>query len=253
MAEHPSRLVLARFAVGDLAPERSREVGSHLDACEACRGALDDLRRNADAYLANEDEHVARLRGRLAAERRAGAKRTWLVAAGLAAALAAIALAIPWAKAPGPDVRYKGVMAFEVVAKRGDRQFRVEPGARLTRDDALRFVVLTSRGGYVSVFSVDGTGRVSPFYPDRDAAAEPSPMAIRGAGRHELPDSIILDDFVGDEYLVVVFSHKRFARGEVQERVRRAIRDGAARDPGSLGPDFKVGVLRVAKTGGGAP
>ncbi|MDD5308788.1 MAG: hypothetical protein PHU25_15850 [Deltaproteobacteria bacterium] len=253
MAEHPSRLVLARLVTSDLAPDRAHDVARHIEACESCAHALEDLRKNADAYLAREDDHLARLRDRVAAERRAGTKHRWLAAAGLAAALAAIAFAIPWARAPEPVVRYKGVMAFEVVAKRGDRQFRVEPGARLAKNDALRFVVFTSRGGYVSVFSVDATGRVSPFYPDKDAAAEPSPMALRGAGRHELPDSIILDGFVGDEYIVVVFSVKRFARGEVEERVRRAFREGAAQGALSLGPGFKVGVLRVARTPGGSP
>jgi hypothetical protein len=143
----------------------------------------------------------------------------------------------------------KGTMKFQVVAKRGDHQFRVDPGAELRENDALRFVVVTDRGGWVSVFSVDSRGAVSPFYPDTEPAGDPSPLRLDRAGRHELPGSIVLDDALGPEHFVVVFSPGEFDRGEVFSWARGA-RFGSERlSLGDLGAgrELTVGVVQVVK------
>ncbi len=135
---------------------------------------------------------------------------------------------------PGGDdgIRYKGVVSVEVVAKRGDRQFRVEPGSALLENDALRFIVTTGTPGYMDLFSVDSKGRVSPFYPESEPDADPAPMTLGNAGRHVLPGSVILDDALGEEHIVLVFSEAVFDRDEVQKEIRST---------GAMGPRAIIG------------
>jgi hypothetical protein len=186
-------------------------------------------------------------------------RRTVFAAVGGAIGLAAcVAVALGLGLAPGEPEQepetpaytgLKGSMKFQVVAKRGDNQFRVDPGAELREDDALRFVVVTDSGGYVEVFSVDSAGRVSPFYPDSEPSGGGAPLWLDGLGRHELPGSIVLDDARGDEFFVVVFSSQEFDRGRVHEWAGKTRFDRQPIELGELGagPELSIGVLKVRK------
>ena len=147
------------------------------------------------------------------------------IAGGLAAA-AALLLGLYVVLGSGPPkpaddyIQFKGAVSVEVVAKRGEHQIKVEQGSALIEDDALRFIVTTGSPGYLDLFSVDSTGQVSPFYPPSDPTADPSPLSLDDSGRHVLPGSVILDDAVGEEHLVLVFSITFFDRNVVQKEIR---------------------------------
>ena len=102
-----------------------------------------------------------------------------------------------------------------MVAKRGEHQFKVEPGTVLYPNDSIRFVISTESPGYLSVMSVDSRNQISPFYPETEPSTDPKPLAIEKSGRHELPGSIILDDALGTEFLIVVFSTNIFNRNDL--------------------------------------
>jgi hypothetical protein len=272
MSECPSRFTLVRFKAGDLEEPEAGALSAHLEQCAACRETLAGIERNVSQYESGAEERLARLRARLDREdpRNPGpVPPTWLRLApaggalALAAAAAALVVVLPSLKegSPGPaagvepadptasSVRFKGAVAVEVVARRGERQFRVEKGAELRPGDALRFVVTVGAPGFISVFSVDALDNVSPFYPDSDPGSHPAPFRVDAAGRHELPGSIILDDSVGDECLVVAFSEKSFERPAIH---RRALdsgwrREGRAPRPEEAGEGIRLQTLWVSK------
>jgi hypothetical protein len=140
-------------------------------------------------------------------------------------------------------------MSFEVIAKRGQRQFRVEEGAELMPDDALRFVVTVGMPGYLAVFSIDSRSRISAFYPDSDATKNAEPMLLQRKGRHELPGSIILDQVHGDECIVVAFSERPFDRSQVQQQARQArwFQQMGSPNESNTDSDIKLDVLWVKK------
>jgi hypothetical protein len=258
MNDHPSRFALVQWRVRDLPADEMRNVEDHLARCPACRDALDAIAVVTEEQEARLEERLAEFDARLDAA--IGRRRRSVFAAvggalGLAAC-AAVALGI--GLAPGDPERspealaytgLKGEMKFQVVAKRGGNQFRVERDAELRENDALRFVVITDGGGFVEVFSVDSGGAVSPFYPDTEPIGDPSPLRIDGLGRHELPGSIVLDDASGHEFYVVVFSSEEFDRGKIHEWASETRFDEQPLDLGDLGtgPELSIGVLRVRK------
>src|ERR1700683_266195 len=100
---HPPATKLDALAAGDV----DAEALLHLEACEACRAYVADLRAGAEAFRANVNAPVftAALRSRSEEEARAprprkamhkGAKVVWLFVPAVAAA-AAVAL---WMRAP---------------------------------------------------------------------------------------------------------------------------------------------------------
>lgn len=262
MAECPSRFAIASWRAGDLPPDEAQRVAAHLDACQSCRAVRDEIESHAAEYESRADEHLARLLDRLAheqpiaevvplASRRRSRVTTVAIAVGGLAAAAMLALVLvpvlldTGDGEPPDDIRFKGSLAVELVAKRGARQFRVTDGAELAAGDAIRFVVSTGAPGWISVFSIDSTGRLSPFYPDSDPATDPEPLHLAAPGRHELPGSIILDDSQGHEDIVVVFSTAEFDRGPVHRTAARI--GGTAAADETLGPGFALRTVRVIK------
>jgi hypothetical protein len=230
------RLKLAQLVSGDLAPDEARALEAEIENDEGSRQQLAEIRKNVEEYEADADRHMALLRARMVAEQSAPAAVPWwrrlryyLPAMATAAAAAVVALLIftrGFEEPTEPDVAFKGALAVKVVAKRGPEQFMVASGQQLREGDALRFVVTTDGAGYISVFSVDSRGKVSPFYPEADPRGSPAPLRVDRAGRHVLEGSVILDDALGPEHLVVVFSPERFERAAVHERIRRQLESG---------------------------
>jgi hypothetical protein len=259
MTECPSRYTLVRMLADDLPADERDALSRHLEGCEPCRQKLAEMQANADSYAADGEEHLARLRTQLGRQaERAPARPTWLRLAPAGGALAAAAAVLlfllpalegPESRPSPDDIRFKGTMAFEIVARRVDRQFRVQQGTELLPGDALRFVVTVSEPGYLTVFSVDASGGVSPFYPDSDPAEDGAPLALDRAGRHELEGSVILDRSRGDECLAVVFSPEPFDRSRVHEGspASRWYREKREPRKGELGPGLVAGVIWVKK------
>jgi len=260
MSECPSRFSLLQLASGDLPSDERRLLSEHVEHCLACREMLNEIESNAAVYNSREPEHLAKLRARLSVEEQQYPVRPlWMtfapVLGGLVAAAAIILMVVPQLIEPektteSTDIRYKGTMAFEIVARRNGQQFRVKQDMELFANDALRFVVTIGSSGYLSVFSIDADNRISPFYPDSDPLANPDPMMLDRPGRHELPGSIILDQVVGNECFIAAFSEKTFDRDRLHKWVKQSSWYLQRRQPGEkeTEPGLQLGVIWVKKT-----
>jgi hypothetical protein len=259
VAECPSRFSLVRMLAGDLQADEREELSRHLEQCPSCNRKLGEMQANVSLYAENKEQHLARLRSRLSRQPgRAPARLSWLrlapVGGALAAAAAILLFLVPSlerkeSRPPAADIRFKGSMAFEVVARRDSRQFRVQQGARLLPGDALRFVVTVGSPGYLTVFSIDASGSISAFYPDSDPAQDKAPLSLDRPGQHELEGSVILDRSRGDECLAVVFSSESFDRSRVHQRALASEWYRRKREPkrGELEPGLEAGVIWIKK------
>ncbi len=227
---------------------------------------LETIVADARRYEAREEEHLAALRARLEEEGRAhpsAARRvmgwawTWRRPAliGLAA-LAAAALAfwlMPPDRGEAPDTGFRGTLQVDVRAQHAGEVVEVHTGRRLAPGDRLRFVLTVGEPGWATVFSVDSTRRAWPFYPHSDAAEDTAPLRLDEAGRHELPGSIVLDDAVGLEYLITVYSPTEFDRARIHERAKDLLLDegSAAVTADRLGIEGAIDVIVIEKLGEG--
>ncbi len=194
------------------------QARTHLHTCERCRlrwAELEDDKRRFEQFVfprtlekvqrrAQPTSFVDRLRER------------WsliLPAAGVAAAVAALVVAIP---APLPYDGIKGgapVPSIKVVGSRGDAQFQVGPGDQLRPGDRIRFVVNPVDAHYVLIASVDSAGKVTLYYPYEGARS----AALPHDANQELPGSIELDDALGTERLVAFFSEEPLESASIRD------------------------------------
>ena len=247
MGECLSHLQLARFQTDDMSAPEARAVQEHLDGCEKCRSLLTEMTANAAEYSAREAVHLEQLTARLTEQPTASdadiRERPWMrrvaVFSGLAAAAAAIVVFAfvfefgPDAPDGDPSIAFKGSTALEVTAARDGETFAVKDGTHLRAGDAVRFTLTADRPGYVTVFSVDGKGMVSPFYPAAALSVDAAPLEMPSAGKQVLPGSIILDDAPGPERFVALFSDRPFDRRVMIEKTVDAVKTGDFTAPAS--------------------
>lgn len=232
-------------------PEAAPAQGGHVQSCERCRAAVEELRRERDAFLAARPARtflagVAARPPPRAPHGLSGRSTSWrwLFAGGLAAAAAAVVAGL-WPPG-GMEVRFKGEpVAFTVFLSRGGEPARpLDPGVALRPGDVLRFGVVSPRAGHVQVASIDEAGRVSRYYPATGGGSAP----VEGREYLQLlPGSVALDETVGREWIALVVSGAPLETGRVEEALRQAWRDRAGDRLGPVALEAQVRVVSVTK------
>jgi hypothetical protein len=193
-----SRLHCDQLLNGEL--DDRDDLKQHHASCRRCTALLAAHRRERAAFA------VPRARG----------PRRWTI--GLAAVAAAFGLWLVASRDRRDDAetRSKGkpALAFYVkhdqVVREGSRGEVVYPS------DAINFAVSTDGPAFLTIISVDGAGKVSPYYPDGPAAA-----AILAGRDQVLPRSVLLDDTLGLERIVGVFCDRPSLVAELAAAVAR--------------------------------
>jgi hypothetical protein len=255
MGDCPSHLSISHFKCGDVKEAEAAAISAHLTSCERCSA----LSLSMDANIADFEKRsalkVKDLMDTLDKEpvslaaKQSTAKKAATVGVLFAAAAAALLIMIfgiykPSESKNDADIHFKGAFTVEVVADRGGSQFAVKNGVSLAKGDAIRFIVTADRPGYLMVFSKDSKGVVSPFYPDTEPSVDSKPWNVNAAGRQELPGSIVLNDAVGKEQFVVIFSPREFSRSEAHQKWNSLKNPD---NPSALGKDFFVQTITVQK------
>ncbi|MCB9558068.1 MAG: hypothetical protein H6707_18280 [Deltaproteobacteria bacterium] len=244
----------ARLLSDDLDAERAASLRSHIESCERCRSQFAAISANVEDYQRIAETKRLQLVERIAFQRvekrptRARSLLWWgplITASAATALLLVLRLSLTPSASINPQtaVRFKGGLALQVIAKRGDRQFVVDDGARLYSGDALRFVATVDRPGQLAIVSLDAARRLSWFYPQRIDAP---PVTLGRAGSHTLSGSVILDDSRGKELLIAVFSPQPLDL----RRLSHMIDDWARSESLTRKPPKHWVVRRVEKGGG---
>lgn len=209
---HLSSETIDLLLMAALTGEKESSARAHIDSCDLCQkrwAELNEDKARFEQYVFPRT--VGNLETRLAQQSFLDRLNFRLLIPIVGSALAAsIALSVYLG---GKDrtqteddvyIGVKGGASLEVVANRAETgQFPVRPGTVLKPKDRIRFVVNTAGAKYVMVASRDGAGAFSVYYPFGAAqSGEVTP------GHVELPKSIELDETVGNERIVAVFSQE---------------------------------------------
>jgi hypothetical protein len=179
---HPSYLELDRLALNRAAPE----TAAHVAQCTRCIAHIAQLTPVAPppAWL-----------GQLQPPRARARKRTLAAALGGLAMAAALCLALLRPDEPAYDGA-KGAPAVAVHVNREGRVALWDHGP-LRPGDRIRLEVAAAEFEYVSVFTSQGSAKLSAMYSGR----------VPSHGQTLLPKAWLLDAAPGPERLLVMFSH----------------------------------------------
>lgn len=195
MSEHPSRLALERYQLGEL------DLSEHLSSCARCQGTLKRIQQDNRAFLSKHPTPAS-----LGAPPKARRPRAAAILAPLIALAATILLLILPQK---PNTRSKGDTHIELLIKRSDQTFSFDQ-QRLRPGDTLLFRY-SGAHTHMLVAGKEASGRVSIFV--KDARLPP--------GQNRLaPQGVRLDDYLGKERIFLLLSDQPIDPEAVQERLQ---------------------------------
>jgi hypothetical protein len=214
---HLSSETLDLLLLSALAAPDANAAKEHLDGCERCKDAWRELNEDKQRF----DQFVfartlPKVEARAAAQKAGffgSFKLPWLIPA--FGALAAIVIAVIVVKETGggtqtEDDVYVGIKgggpSLEIFAQRGEAKspFEVKRGVTLQPKDRIRFVVNPGNAKYLLIASRDGAGVFSVYHPF--GASESVRLEAQVPRHLEVPNAVELDDTLGSETVVAVFS-----------------------------------------------
>ncbi|HMI87514.1 MAG TPA: DUF4384 domain-containing protein [Polyangiaceae bacterium] len=225
-----SDLTFDRLVGGELVGHGERKVLDHVETCASCRARLAEIRSQQDVFAQRKLDLPPR-------------RRSWrrAIGFGIGPALAAAC----WLLLQRPrdvssvdqgEERTKGgsPLAFYVLrdgeVSLGRAESALHPG------DAIEFVFSAERPGYLAIFSVDGGGKASVYFPLAPRAA-----AFPVGPARPVPLSTVLDATLGEERIYAFHCESAVEL----EPIRAALAREAGAPPAA--PGCRVSTLRVRK------
>jgi anti-sigma factor RsiW len=213
-----NRFDLLAYVLDDDASRRRETIEAHLRTCERCRIEIKRIRRERESFCETAPFDTTVDSARWSGHRATGGHKTWYaLAAGLALAVGAITFTFHQQQ-PAADYRIKGEQRLEmwVQSAKGAAVQRTDhvyyPGERVQ----LRYSCVSC--AHAIVGSIDSRGAISIWYP---AHGDSSGLAAPGADR-PMPFSVVLDDYLGKELIVVAFSAAPASIARFERRLAQA-------------------------------
>jgi hypothetical protein len=221
-----SDLRFDQWRAGEIQPEVIEQLEEHLGNCERCQLRHDAIEAQAEAFLAAQPK--LELPEPSPGEAKAfsvQSKRARLLAySGGVAGLAAAAAFVLLLGTTGPDgpvaergIRSKGSSRVGFSIKHGDLVRAGGDGQVVYPGDQLRFSVSSLKSQHLAVFSLDGAGVASVYYPDGDRS-----KAVGVLRDHSVESSVLLDGTPGEEHIWGVFCDEPFDVEPLREAIERS-------------------------------
>ena len=243
---HPSRRILETYAfASDEGQGVTAQVRRHFERCPICMDEIDWLRDARKAFV-SERPPVVFAAG--ISEKMAGSN--WLerllrgttlklvvpLTASLVLAAGIILYSLgPYGSmvsrddaSPANRITLKGTDALQFslfVSRNGASALPHTVDTALHENDVLRFGIRSAKGGAVTIANIDDTGRVSIYYASHDSGAAP----IEAGVFRIIDESIVLDEFMGNELIVAVVSKNPVSQTKMTQALRAAFKKAGGR------------------------
>jgi hypothetical protein len=220
-----SDLVFDRWLSGELGPEEERTATTHLAGCARCKARHTQIERERAQFLDRYPSFAHRTSAPDAAPagerspsvlRRRGA---WLGGALAAAALLALSVGNLGRERElddGSGTRSKGALALTFFVKHGDVVLAGSDGQSVAPGDQLRFAITNSAPGHLAIFSLDGAGVASVYFPSGRTRAQP----LSVSSSTPLDTAVELDAVPGRERIIAISCPEPFELEPLRARLQ---------------------------------
>jgi hypothetical protein len=210
----PDKLIIERYAAGELGAEKSKMLESHFSECTKCKDYYRSIDTERETFLrvypyeelakrgvssrVQTDGIIAGIKNVLSLLNRPALFPVY-------AALLLFAVVTPMMLSKNHDTtQFKGAHALSFAYQRGGNTIQGTSAYRLQSGDKVQ--IFFTSGGYrnASLLSVDKNGAVSFYHPD--ASSQYCSVNVTGGTQDAFPGSILFNDIQGDELVVLVLS-----------------------------------------------
>jgi hypothetical protein len=209
----PDKLIIERYAAGELGDEKSRELTAHFAECPACNDYHNSLTKERETFLRVYPFDELLKRGVTVNAQNGifeGLKKVLdifnkPVLYPVYAALLLFVIITPMMFPVNNDTtQFKGAHALSFAYQRGGNTIQGTSAYRLQSGDKVQ--IFFTSGGYrnASLLSVDKNGTVSFYHPD--GSSQYCSVNVTGGAQEAFPGSILFNDIQGDELVILILS-----------------------------------------------
>jgi len=201
------RLVLIAFSTKDLEPDEYRTVEMHVEKCTTCRNFLENLAQEKADFL--QEFPNAPITSSVHSEPK---NRIYFPTRQLFALAATLILIVsggyllfrlPILSTQSTNTtRIKGATGISIYVKTNNGTAEVRDDLLFTPGEQIQFVYSCGGHNRFMLVSIDENGTISTYYPSEGDSS----VILKKGNNIPLPNSIILDDYIGKELFVAVFS-----------------------------------------------
>ncbi|MBD3344299.1 MAG: DUF4384 domain-containing protein [Chitinivibrionales bacterium] len=244
MNNHPDKLELTAYFTHDCSETARNTLQKHCSKCPSCADYLRRLDSEKSAFLErfpSSDQNF----GRESKIRPLFPRPLYALAASLVLLLGGYL--IFQHTVSGPEYRTKGESDLAVYVKTQSGEIRERKSRIFTPGEQVQFTYTCGAKNKLILLSIDEEGKITTYYPENGAGS----VELEKGQNLPLPNSIILDDYIGKELFIVVFSEKPLSVSLIRNRVVRQFsskKDFSSIDL-DLGDDTRVKKLLITKAG----
>jgi hypothetical protein len=244
MADHDiDRITLTSYFTGDLDREKQTVVEKHLETCEICKSYLKELEAEKNSFLSEVPFESLPTQPEKRRTKLAPFRKYYALAATIILFIAGGL--IYQMRDTEESIRIKGETGIKIFSldQKGAIEYRKNtvyyPG------DRIQIAYSCTDKHFLILFSIDEKGTVSRYYPsDTDSS-----IILEKGADIPLPNSIALDDYIGRELFVALFSGHRVYLPDIIDQVEETFaRNGLAEEITFQGDhNFDVHTVLITK------
>lgn len=203
-----NKIDILNYFTNALSPEKQHLIEEHIKTCNNCRDYLSELKREKDDFLSRfpQPSYANNKSSETKFYNFPKIHTSYSKAAMIIFCLLGISILSINQFTNNLDFRTKGAQGINIFTL--DSTGNILPfdsqKDTLYPSQRIQFTYSNSKKGYGVLFSIDKQGNINQFFPESDTITQ----YLKPGQNIPLPNSIILDEYVGKEDYIFVFTKK---------------------------------------------
>ncbi len=215
MNDHiPDKLALASYLTDDLSDQKKNEIENHLNMCEKCRGYLNQLKKEKKLFLEKFPIESLSLPKTEKIIRFPIMKHVYALAASIILVVTGIVL-YSVSQPQQITMRIKGGNSIKILVQNLNGDVEERTNQTYSPFERIQLIYSCTKQNNFMLFSIDEQGKLSTFLP----SGSDSSIALQTGADIPLPHSIQLDDYIGKELFVAIFSEQKLHSKIIKEQL----------------------------------
>ncbi len=211
-----SRIDLETYAADGFDQDKRQTMREHIESCSTCTSYLTKLDTDRRSFLEKypHGSDIPQYSQRTSTQIRP----IFAMAASLLLLVGGLGLLQVYRQPHQDGFRSKGAVSIDVLVMSRGGELQARPDHIYHPGERIQLTYSCAQDSRLILVSIDERGEITSYYPSEGDSS----ISIQPGQDIPLPHSIELDDYIGQEMLIAVFSEDPVALADVTERIRQS-------------------------------